>query len=406
MSKRIILRLSIYIALTLFNGNCLNPSAEQYRFWKTYDALQTSIQKSAPSPVLIRALYGGFPEENENLLKKDEFGSYEISLGAKTNSQSQWEVEWNPEPGKSFPYESKTTYTPISWGEKSLYQVERKLKSNWSGFYPSDFFNWLSGFQTILIDSKAFDKLSASSNNLQFLCETFICERKQNEVFTTFSITFSENTKSKFPGFYKKTGGALEKTKLDITILNLENPKEIIKIVNIDKTLIFQFPTESFSKFFKEPSNIEIISQIEINAYGVRVLIERLVYRLSLQKKDSTEILKGRFVSVKSQEITGRFLYFIPTGVIDFFIPGNLNEYLKDALTLLVYGTQGKGGNHFQASYQKTKSGQLNSIQSYAEIQRKRFSLFGANNSEEDKGNFMFFSAWEEAMIKDLKPRD
>ncbi len=403
--KTILRNLFAFCILTIF-GNCLKESPEQYRFWKTYDNLQNSIQNSAPNPIVLRALYGNFQEDNEDLLRKTPEGNFEINIGAKSLSPSTWEVDWNPEPNVSFPYESKTTYSPIVWGEKPLYQVQRKVKSNWSGFFPSNFFQWLSDFHKVIVDENSFDRLKKSSNNLQFLCDTFLCDRKTIDNHTVFSVTFTENTKKKFPGFFKRSGGALEKAKLDISIVNTLNPKENIRIFNIDKTLSYQFPSEPMKSFFLDPANIEITSNIEINSFGIRVFIEKLVYRISLSKKDGLETLKGRFVSVQSQEITGRFLYFIPTGIVDFFIPGNLNQYLKDALTLLVYGTQGNGGNHFQATYQKTKTGQINHIQSYSEIQRKRFSLFGASNSDDEKGNFLFFSAWEEAMMKDLQPHN
>lgn len=114
------------------------------------------------------------------------------------------------------------------------------------------------------------------------------------------------------------------------------------------------------------------------------------------------DVLSGKFINFESRKLTGNFLYFIPTGIIDFFIPGNIDEYLSNALTLLVYGTQGKGGAQFNAEYEKFPNYQRNRITSYSEIMQSRFSLFGADSNTKENSNSDFFLQWEHTILKDL----
>ncbi|MCZ8154805.1 MAG: hypothetical protein O9264_01700 [Leptospira sp.] len=382
--------------------NCFNPNQDHYNFWKSYYSQQQAIRQSTKNYNHFVALTGAFSKERERDFKTDQNGHPYIEL-VGIEKKNEWQVVWYPEQKIHESFHAKVTFIPLLWETKEIYAVEREITSNWSGYQPRDFFNWLNQFSILTNKHSEFITLRESSPSFKFLCETFLCNSREEATHNILEFTFTDKTESKFPTFYQRAGGRLEKTHLDIRIWDTRFPKEKILISNQGKTLQFKFPINAKNDLFKNPKTIHINSNILIKSFGITFEIHDLLYELTLIQKGKEDILVGKFLNYGSKNLSGNFFYFIPTGFIDFFIPGNIEEYLNDALTLMVYGTQGKGGAQFRAIYNRNGSVQKNYIKSYSEIMRSRFSLFGADSNQMENPSADFFGQWESALLKDLK---
>jgi len=397
--SRILLFSLLFISISF----CKKPNDAQYQFWKNYDSLQRAIKSSTTNETYLTAQFGGFSQAKEKDLKKTDSGVFYLELGGKLSDSGKWAIDWYPEVTTGLDYFAKVEYTPKLWGQKEIYTVQRSQLSHWNGFLPRDFFLWLNEFVFIANDEPSYQNLKKTSSNLQFLCESMQCHIYDEADWVVLEFILNEDTEKKFPGFYHRTGSRLEKTKLTLEIWDKVHPEDRIHFSNQGKTLQFRLPSHPRKQFFQKPTEIHFLADIEIRSYGITAKIQDLEYNLQYQSLPNEDHLKGKFLKVGKKEITGNLLYIIPTGFLDFFIPGNINEYFSDMMTLLVNGTQGKGGSQLEAIYQRKGNIQTNKITTYSEIMRKKFSLFGNDNSQDAAQDFDFYASWEAAMLKDLK---
>ncbi|MCW7505672.1 LIC10025 family lipoprotein [Leptospira paudalimensis] len=391
------------IFICLSSQNCLHKNLDQYQFWTGYDHLQKSIKSTAKNEILFAALAGSLSDDNESQLLKNSDGFPMVTLTGKKDQNQNWNLRWYEFDSKNYDYYANVTFTPKSWDEKEIYAVDRKIIHKLNGYQPRDFFKWLNEFVLLVNDHNAYQDLKSNSKNLQFLCSVMYCHTTETAEWQTLEFTLNETTKSKFPGFYQRTGSRLEKTKFNIMIWDKGNPSHRLKITNQGKTLIFHFPVNPPKDYFLSPHEIHFLGDIEIRSFGITLKIDNLEYRLKTLIEKNVDTLHGNFLRIGKKEINGNFFYVIPQGFVNFFIPGNMDEYFDEFFTLLIQGTQGKGGSQLHAKFEKTKQGQLNTITTYNEIKRKKFSLFGNDDSQKASNDFDFFASWEEAMLGDLK---
>lgn len=404
LKKKYNLQKSLFFIIVIFTvSNCFQKNQNYYEFWKGYDHLQRSIKSTSKNEVYFSALAGSLSEENEALLQKTADGYPFLSLYGSIDNQQNWNLNWNEPIPPKYDYLAKVTFTPKLWEEREIYTVERKIIHKLNGYQPRDFFKWLHDFVFAINDHNTYQSLKSTSQNLQFLCSAMQCHVTENAEWHTLEFTINEDTKAKFPGFYQRTGSRLEKTKLNLEIWDKFNPTHKLKITNQGKTIQFHFPVNPPSDYFLSPKEIRFLGDIEIKSFGITVKIQNLEYKLKTTFDKQTDTLDGHFVRIGKKEINGNFFYVIPQGFVNFFIPGNMDEYFNEFFTLLIQGTQGRGGSQIHATFRKTERGQINTITTYNEIKRKRFSLFGGDDSQKASNDFDFYAAWEEAMLLDLK---
>ncbi|MCW7480163.1 LIC10025 family lipoprotein [Leptospira kanakyensis] len=399
-------KLENYLIITLILvsvSNCFQKNENYYQFWTGYDHLQRSIKSTAKNDVYFSALAGSLSEENESQFQKNAEGYPFLSLSGTMDKQQNWNLHWNDSDPSKFDFLAKVTFVPKLWEEREIYAVDRKIIHKLNGYQPRDFFKWFHDFALAINDHNAYQSLKSSSENLQFLCGAMACHVTENAEWHTLEFTINDETKQKFPGFYQRTGSRLEKTKLNLEVWDKGNPSHKFKVTNQGRTIQFHFPVNPASDYFLSPKEIRFLGDIEIKSFGITVKIQNLEYKLKTSFEKQTDTLDGQFVRIGKKEINGKFFYVIPQGFVNFMIPGNMDEYFDEFFTLLIQGTQGRGGSQIHATFKKTPSGQINTITTYNETKRKRFSLFGGDDSQKASNDFDFFASWEEAMLKDLK---
>lgn len=393
----------VVIFISISSQNCLHKNSDQYLFWTGYDHLQKSIKATAKNEFHLSALAGSLSEENESQFLKNSDGFPMVTLTGRMDQNQNWNMRWYEVESKNYDYYANVTFSPKLWDEKEIYAVERKIIHKLNGYQPRDFFKWLNEFALVVNDHNEYQNLKSNSKNLQFLCSVMYCHITETAEWHTLEFTLNDTTKSKFPGFYQRTGSRLEKSKLNIMIWDKTNPTHRLKITNQGKTLVFHFPVNPPKDYFLKPKEIHFLGDIEIRSFGITLKIDNLEYRLKTIFDKNSDTLHGNFLRIGKKEINGNFFYVIPQGLVNFMIPGNMDEYFDEFFTLLIQGTQGRGGSQLHAKFEKTKNGQINTITTYNEIKRKKFSLFGNDDSQKASNDFDFFASWEEAMLSDLK---
>lgn len=400
LKKNLKNRRCFVIALLLFCG-CIEKNEKQFQYWKDFYSLQSAIKSSTNFNQYL-ALSGNLTKEREKDLRVNEDGNFYIEIGGKRNLEG-WNFNLYPTNLEKLDYHSISIFTPLKWEDKEIYTIERVTKSNWNGFFPRDFFSWLHQFSLSVVDHEKLVQLKNSLPSFIFLCNTFACQTTEEAKHILLEFAFNEKTESKFPNFAERLGNRLNKTQLEMRIFDEDHPEDEILISNQGKLLQFRFPVAPRKEIFKNPKSLLVSTNITIKSYGVTLNIQEIKYRLKLSSQKNEDVLSGKFISFKTRKFTGNFFYFIPTGVIDFFIPGNIDEYLSDALKLLIYGTQGKGGSQFKVTYKRNGNSQSNVLTTYMESLRNRFSLFGADASQMDNPDQDFFTQWEKNILLDLK---
>ncbi|MCG6162327.1 hypothetical protein LFX13_19105, partial [Leptospira bandrabouensis] len=100
------------------------------------------------------------------------------------------------------------------------------------------------------------------------------------------------------------------------------------------------------------------------------------------------------------KKISGRFLQIFPPGVVNCFIPGNMEEYFDQLFLLLVQGSEGNGGNKFESESFRSGNTMKVILKSQAEIFRDRFSPFRSSNEKDDEPSF--WEMLQKILIEDL----
>ncbi len=389
----------ILLSISLAIG-CIQKNDKQHNYWSDFYSLQATT-KRITNYFQYSALMGSLSKEHEEELKKNSDGDFYLEI-AGNKSQGEWNLNLYPESSSKSDYFSKVTFHPTKWENKDIYLVQRETHSKWNGYMPRDFFLWLNQFTQVVNRHEDLIKLKQNIPSFQFLCKTFECQSIEEAKNIVLEFTFSDKTEDAFPNFYEKMGSRLTKTQFEMKIFDENFPEDLITISNQGKSIQIRFPVNPRKEIFKKPKSIHFVTNIVIKSYGVTLQIQEIKYNVLFTSVPMQDVLEGKFIGFKSRKFSGRFLYFIPTGVIDFFIPGNIDEYLNDALTLLIYGTQGKGGSQFKAVYTKSNQRQENLIRSYSEIMRNRFSLFGADKNQMENPEQDFFGQWENKILSDL----
>jgi hypothetical protein len=159
-----------------------------------------------------------------------------------------------------------------------------------------------------------------------------------------------------------------------------------IIVENDMRKLIIKFPRTG-AEIWKNPSRLNFVLDFSLKTFGLNFKVNQMQYIINYKKKGTNESLTGRFYGTPEYNLDGRFFYIIPQGFVDFFIPGNIEDYLNKGLTLITVGTDGKSGNRFKALYYGKGKSAYFTNESTSEVYQKRFSLFASKETQNEKNS-------------------
>ncbi|TVP52929.1 MAG: hypothetical protein EA349_14850 [Halomonadaceae bacterium] len=89
--------------------------------------------------------------------------------------------------------------------------------------------------------------------------------------------------------------------------------------------------------------NLTAVMDVRINVLGVIAHLNNLEADLSLRSRSGGGDIHAAITRMPDIHVEGRALGMIPTGMIDFFIPGSLKVIIEEFLEVAVTGNQGRG---------------------------------------------------------------
>jgi hypothetical protein len=385
-----------------FQCNTYSPNGAEY--WENSNSLNQSIQDHFRGTNFFAILMGNLNPKDESLLDENEDGSLEFKIQAKRKG-SGWVIERVQNINRSAEYSVHTLFQKTTWNREELYEITRKQKAILGDFKPSLAFQSLHDMIAIRPDKSKYQ---------EWLCKAFDCLVEDDKTSRILSYTFSGRTKETYPEMYEKYASRFESLRFQAFAIPDGHRESAIEVENIGKKLLIHLPSntirekaKSSAKDWLSPKRVDIVLDFRLNTFGVSFEVKKLRYTVFHTKLKSSELLTGGFTSNPSPKIEGRFFYIIPPGVVDLFIPGNIEEYLKKGLTLLTVGSDGKKGTRFRIQYFGTGKSAYYLLENNSESYRKKFSLFSnskdTENEKANRGQENFFRDMWISIAKDLR---
>lgn len=380
--------------LLLFSG-CLVYSPKGGEYWSNWLDLNQAMRDQFRGTNDLSILYGSLNPEDEDRLFKISDKKFYLGISAKKQGggsrwggrSNAWLVRKSTKTDPKAEFRSKTTYTHTQSGKYELYEVARKEYGKLGDYKPS---------LTFMGISKIISENIQSTESQRFLCKAFTCNESKSNIpgkVKTYSYTFSSLTKARYPAFYEKFGDRLEK----LTFRAVSSPdgknKSSIVVENRGKTILVHLPPKGQGKDWISPKSVVTNLDFSIRSYGLHFEVKNLIHNTRFKKTKlkgvPREEIQFFFGKLPNYKIEGRFLYVIPQGLINFFIPEDIDSYIGRAIELVTVGSNGKKGNRITIKYIGEGKNAFYETRAYSEIHRKKFSLFGKKDPklEEGRGN-------------------
>lgn len=391
--RKILFLIIIYLTIT----NCLVKNSEAADYTRNFVSLNKSILEQFKDYDERQILYGNLNPNLENKLFKDSSDNLYLIVNGKSINGRNMKLQIDSFEKKNSDYFLRIDYKKLTWNKENLYQIKRRQKVKIGEFKPSIVWESLA---------KIIQENPSNSLTQKKLCMTFECLVEETKDYKILSYEFTEKTKKAYPEFYEKYANRFDQLKFRTVVIPNGDYSIPIVIENSNRKLILKFP-KSGEDIWKNPRRLNFVLDFSLKTFGLTFNVQRMQYILNYNKNKNTETLSGQFYGTPEYNLDGRFFYIIPQGLVDFFIPGNIEEYLDKGLTLLTVGTDGKSGNRFKANYYGKGISAYYNLESSSETYQKRFSLFSSKKDPDKKspGDIEYFiqDLWKE-ISKDLDP--
>lgn len=327
----------LYLLIIFFTVAC-QKNSEHWEYWKNFFDFQDGIKKNLQSEKKWQIANGNLDSQNENLLQKTKTQNLALLWNVvyanskfQTKTISLTDAEEYPTNLENY---LLVEYTPSIFHTTETYIFKRTLQyQSQSIYHTTEFLDWIRFFQThpdpntLLLDS--------SLGN--FLCQTFDCSFNSNE--KSFIQIFKPNQalKKLDKSFYKRITKLLN-SKFEINFL--ENSNQFLKVSNQNQSLKFEWNKTPISQY---PHKIQMQINFYTKFYGLEIQIQNWIYELEFGITGQSSYLKGRFKNIPQYSLKGRLGYILPKQVLNFFIPENIDEYMKTLFEMRLQGNKGKG---------------------------------------------------------------
>jgi hypothetical protein len=122
-----------------------------------------------------------------------------------------------------------------------------------------------------------------------------------------------------------------------------------------------------------------------------------------MKHSETEESISGSIPIYPQYKIAGKLFYIIPPGIINFFIPQDMDSYISDYFDLLTRTGDSEGAN-FSTKIKKLE-GNLVQVthESYSENFQKPFRPLASYKKEKREGRD-FYLDLRNKIVEDLKP--
>ncbi|XDD50269.1 hypothetical protein AB3N59_00120 [Leptospira sp. WS92.C1] len=387
------------LAFLLF-CNCVQKKPDQSVYWQEYLFYQKAILKEYPVGGIRNALFGNLTSSDQSVLQEKN-GLFSIDFYLQKTNKGFQPVLTSEKIPENVPYQIHAEYLPTSFKDQNTFRVKRKTISILSNYSYLDFFSHVDRLQSFLrSESKIVSKLSSISVAHKYLCSVSNCELGRDKNSSWLMYQLNDSTKSKFPAFYKRFFKILNQISYKITVFKSGDFLNGIELYNEKEKTFLKIP-DTYAGYWSKPETLHIRISLFIQVYGLKIDIRSLGYRLRFHSSKNYEKISGEFSKFPEKKISGRFLQIFPPGIVNWFIPGNMEEYFDNYFLLLIQGSDGNGGSRFESEFFHNANKMKVVLKSEAEIFRDRFAPFRSSSDEDDDPSF--FEVLQKILIDDLQ---
>ncbi|MGJ4745723.1 LIC10025 family lipoprotein [Leptospira sp. SA-E8] len=376
-----------------------NSHAADYfeRYFKYQDFIQTEF-KDDP----VRGILYGNPEADseEKFYKKDGYLALSFRL---SETGGRFRKELSDSPLSVFPESPYSIFVktePAEFYTKPIYKITRTTEMLSPEVSVFDVFPLIDETIEHLRKSEPNQVLEHSSLQ-KFLCHHFDCEIKKENGELFLSYTLSERMKEQFPIAYKKWNKRLGQVSFRFQLFQPGGFTKGWEFYNEGKKLILGIP-DSPKGYWASPKTLYLRTYLFINVFGLKIDIRGLGYTLKFSRSGNTDTVTGYYSKIPETTIGGRFLSIFPPGAVNFFIPGNMDEYFEGSFKLMVEGSDGKGGTRFENKTKRNGNKTKVVLTTESEIFRDRFLPFKSSDEDDEPA---FFPELGKNIVLDLRGR-
>lgn len=374
-----------------------HPAAGEY--FEKYFTYQESIQKNLEDDSLKSIVYGNpEPEGEEHFKKKGDSLLLSLKLLGPDGKSGKEISDSAFSPSSTSPYTIFVEAEKSKFRNKNTYKVERTVEMLSPEVSVFDVFPLIDESIGRLRRTDT-SKIRKESELQNFLCENFDCSiyREENAIFLKY--TLSERMREHFPQMYKRMSKRLDQIAFRFQVFQPGEFSKGIEVYNEGKSVIVGIP-DTQARYWSRPKALHLRSYFYISVLGLKFDIRGLGYVFRFSRVGNTDIVSGEFTKIPETNIGGRFLSIFPPGMVNLFIPEDMDQYAEDSFELVVNGSDGKKGNFFQTKTIRNGSKTRVQLLSKSEIFRDRFLPFKSKDKEDEPG---FFYGLGKALVHDLK---
>lgn len=389
----------ILVILILFLEACFVKNETHSSFWGTFFSNQQLLINKYEDSNLYPILFGSLKPEEEKLIYKNNEDLYLSGSVVKQNETLVAKIDDKKEMGDNDEYFTKVEYKKSSFKDRPTYKIKRKTKFKYPAYTMKDFFYWLDVFSNSLNSEEQLILLDKSIV-YQFLCSEFKCKSELEKEFALLTFSLDSRMKKQYKTFYSKLYDALGKVKFKVKLFSKsqkigetysEGKNIFVKISNIQNADL------------KNLTSLTFFIEVNLDFYGLKINVQNLEYHLNIKYKESEETITGKFPIYPKYTVSGNLFYIIPPGLINIFIPQDIDSYMADYFDLLTRTGDSEGAN-FTTRIKKLEDDQvLVNFESYSEAFQKPFRPLSSTKKEKREGRD-FYLDFRNKIIEDLRP--
>lgn len=388
------MRRFIIVFLLLCLEFCVVKSKSHSDFWKQIFDVEKLLSKSGKYEEKFEALYGKMEPKKESILQKD--GNH-LFLSASINNHNVGSFSYKKKPSQNDKYFKKIEYRKSKLNEKPTYEILAYSYIHYPSYTLTDFLNWADKLTQIMTHEKEPEKSLKKSLLYNFLCSKLNCFVYKNNSYINLTFRIEKQNFSKYPSDYKNINKLLKKMRANIKVFSGRTKLYQLKNTKKSISLLF-FPSKVSIPNLKQ---LSILINLELDYHGLKININQLGYQLKRTKSSKKEVIKGFYYRYPRCSTSGNLFYIFSPKFVNFFLPKDIDAYLKDYFDLVVSSSKHKG-RVFESTFRAKGNKVVIETLSYKEVFQNKHKPF-FESSERKKGERSFFKDIRKVIVKDLR---
>ncbi|MCB1156881.1 MAG: hypothetical protein H7A25_15630 [Leptospiraceae bacterium] len=382
-----------FLSLSFFFNSCLYRNNLHSNYWKDYFSSQESLQNKDEKA--YHRLFGSLSQtEESNLFQSKTTTAYSGNVKIRDNTYLPSFQNFYFK-DKESQYSLHVRFSPRTLDTKEIYEIKRSANLQFSPYAVYDFIQWWKLLHENSLRENFSLKLQKSST-YKFLCNNFSCSIKPGSL----SFLLSDSLQKNYPIFFSDLNKRLSMIDFEVPIFF--NGQYHSRLFSTSNGIHYTFIDTQFKNpgLYENLKRISFKIRFTLRFLGMKIKVNNLRYTIFLHLQKDKEIISGHYTNYPEYSIEGRLFYLLPEKLVDIFIPGDMNSYLKDYFDL-VCPVSPFGGNRFETKLIHNQTKTNLSFASYTYNLRQKFNPFRREKKEKDTHDF--FGDWKKKLVEELE---